>query len=169
MAIREAKRRIKNEDAVLSHPIGLFVILIVASLSIILIFYSIQTLTNDSALRQVEYELSSILTQASTMYEYANEGSLITLHVEFPRSLRFLIFGGLPRNGTREPTTLILDENSSNNYYYVMDDGTMKVFHTNARFSGKNLTQIALFHAGTYNLTLELRSYEGKTYVAMYT
>jgi hypothetical protein len=169
MTIREAKRIIKNNYAVLSQPIGLLVILIVASLCISLIWYSIQTLMGDTELNQVEYELSSILTQASTMFEYANEGSSITVHVEFPRSLRFLVFGALPRNGTSEPTNLTLDENSSNNYFFVMNDGTTKVFHSNARFSGENLTRIALFHAGTYNLTLELRSSEGKTYVAMYT
>jgi hypothetical protein len=102
------------------------------------------------------------------MFEYADEGALVTVHVEFPTSMRFLVFGGLPTNGTTEPTNLTLNETTSNNYYYVMCDGTLHTFHTNARFSSSNLTQMAVFHSGTYDLTLELYHDGDKTYVKIY-
>jgi hypothetical protein len=144
MPFRKEKMLSGNKTAVIGQPIGLLVIL-------------------------MEREINTILTDASNMYEYATEGSTNTLHVEFPVSLRFIVFGALPRNGILEPTDFSLDENTSNNYYFVMNDGTLKIFHSNARFSSRNLTQIALFHSGTYDITLELCSKEGKSYVTMYS
>jgi hypothetical protein len=101
------------------------------------------------------------------MFEYADNESFRSLSVEFPPSIRFIVFGQVPRNGTNEPTNLTLDENTSNNYYYVMDDGTVRTFHSNARFSNCNMTQMVLFHSGTYDITLELCQKEGKTYLTM--
>jgi hypothetical protein len=101
------------------------------------------------------------------MFEYADNGSLRIVSVKFPSSMRFIVFGQVPLDGTNEPTYLTLDENISNNYYYVMEDGTVRTFHSNARFSNHNMTQVALFHSGTYDITLVLRQTGGKTYLTM--
>jgi len=41
-------------------------------------------------------------------------------------------------------------------------------FHSNARFSGNDITTIALFHSGVYDLTLKLNHTGDKTYVKIY-
>lgn len=102
------------------------------------------------------------------MFEYADEGTLVTVHVEFPDSMKYVVFGGMPKNGNDEPVNLFLDENTSNNYYFVMNDGTISTFHSIVRFSSYNETTITLFHPGIYDLTLELQYVGGKSYVKIY-
>jgi len=156
-----------DRDAVVGQPISLLVILLVAGVITTLLCLSIPNLIKESQLQQVEGEIDRILTEATNMFEYADNGSLRTVSVEFPTSMRFVVFGQVPRNGTNEPANLTLDENTSNNYYYVMDDGTVRTFHSNARFSDHNMTQMALFHSGAYDIILELSQKEGKTYLTM--
>ena len=156
-----------DRDAVVGQPISLLLILLVAGLITTLLCLSIPNLMKESQIQKVEGEIDRILTEATTMFEYADNGSLRTVSVEFPLSMRFVVFGQVPRDGTNEPVNLTLDENTSNNYYYVMDDGTVRTFHSNARFSNRNITQMALFHTGTYDITLELCQKEGKTYLTM--
>lgn len=157
----------KKEFAVISQPVGLLVILIVAAVVLTVFSLSLQGFFADSSRRQIEQQIHTILTEASSMFEYANEGSFVTLHVTFPSSMQFIVFGHLPSNGSIAPVLRTLNENTSNNYYYLLEDGTMKTFHTNARFSNHNMTQNVVFYPGTYDITLELRQREGKTYVTM--
>jgi len=168
MSFNRANPLSGEENAVLGQPVYLLVVIIIAAAIITLFCLSLQNIIKDSQIHQVEHEIDTIMTEATNMFEYADEGSMATLHVEFPTALQFIVFGGLPTNGTREPTNLTLDENTNNNYYYVMNDGTLSVFHSNARFSSKNLAQMAIFHTGTYDLTLELCYNDGKTYVTIY-
>jgi hypothetical protein len=156
-----------DRDAVIGQPISLLVILLVAGVITTLLCLSIPNLMKESQIQKVESEIDRILTEATNMFEYADNESFRSLSVEFPPSIRFIVFGQVPRNGTNEPTNLTLDENTSNNYYYVMDDGTVRTFHSNARFSNCNMTQMVLFHSGTYDVTLELCQKEGKTYLTM--
>jgi hypothetical protein len=156
-----------DEDAVVGLPIALLVIIIVAGVIITLLCLSIPNLMKDAQIHKVEGEIDRILIEATNMFEYADNGSIVTIPVQFPTSLRFIVFGYLPSNGTNEPANLTLDEKTSNNYYYVMNDGTLRMFHSNARFSNHNMTQIAIFHSGTYDIILELCEREGKTYVTM--
>lgn len=156
-----------DRDAVIGQPISLLVILLVAGFITTLLCLSIPNLMKESQIQKVESEIDRILTEATNMFEYADNESFRSLSVEFPPSIRFIVFGQVPRNGTNEPTNLTLDENTSNNYYYVMDDGTVRTFHSNARFSNRNMTQMILFHSGTYDITLELCQKEGKTYLTM--
>ena len=157
-----------NSYGVLGQPVYLVVVLLVVAAIITIFSVSLQHSINDVQIHHVEQEIDRIMTEAANMYEYADEGTVITLHVSFPGSLRCLVFGALPTNGTMEPTNRTLDEHANNNYYYIMNDGTLRLFHSNARFSSKNLTQIAVFRSGTYDLTLALCYLEGNTYVTMY-
>jgi hypothetical protein len=168
MTFSRAKPLSGEENAVLGQPVYLLVVIIIAAAIITLFILSLQNTIMDSQIHQVEHEIDTIMTEATNMFEYADEGSLATVHVEFPTALQFIVFGGLPTNGTVEPINLTLDENTNNNYYYVMNDRTLRVFHSNARFSSKNLTQMAIFHTGTYDLTLELCYNDGMTYVTIY-
>jgi len=168
MKFKRTNPLVGDENAVLGQPVYLLVVIIIAAAIITLFSLSLQNIIMDSQTHQVEHEIDTILTEATNMFEYADEGSMVTVHVEFPTTLRFIVFGGLPTNGTLEPTNLALDENTNNNYYYVMNDGTLRLFHSNARFSAENLTQMAVFHTGIYDLTLELCYYDEKTYVTIY-
>lgn len=156
-----------DRDAVVGQPISLLVILLVAGVITSLLCLSIPYLMKKSQITQVEVEIDRILTEATNMFEYGDNGSFRIISVDFPPSVRFVVFGQVPRSGTNEPANLTLDENISNNYYYVMDDGTVRSFHSNARFSNHNMTQMALFHSGAYKITLELCQKGGKTYLTM--
>jgi len=94
---------------------------------------------------------------------------MVHLQIDFPSSLRFIVFGSLPKNSTMEPSDRTLDENTSNNYYFVMDDGIIRMFHSNARFSNRNNTEIVVLHPGRYTLAIGVVRHEGKTYVTMST
>jgi len=167
MILRRVYLLSDDQDAVVGQPLGLLVILIVASAIIASLCLSIPNLIKESQIQKVECEIDKILIEATNMFEYADNGSIVTIPVEFPSSMQFIVFGYLPRNGTNEPTNLTLEEKTSNNYFYVMNDGTLRTFHSNARFSNRNMTQIAIFHSGNYDITLELCQMGGKTYVTM--
>ena len=149
-------------------PAYLVVVLVVAAAVIAIFALSTYFIVQNSQRHLVEHETEKIVSEAENMFEYADEGSLVNVHVEFPDSLQFIVFGDLPQNGIMEPTNLALDENTSNNYYFVMNDGTIETFHSNARFSGKSINEIALFHKGVYDITLELVKENGMTYVKIY-
>ncbi len=168
MTFGRAERLSDNEYSVLGQPMYLLIALIITALIIALFVLSLQNIARDSHLHHMQHEIDAILAEAATMFEYANEGTLVNVHVEFPSSLQFIVFGSLPLNGSTEPTNLTLNDTISNNYYFVMDDGALYSFHTNARFSSQNLTQIAIFHSGVYDLTLELCYDDGKTFVKIY-
>jgi len=156
-----------QSTAVLGLPTYLLIMVIVIATIMGLCILSLQQLLGNSDIHQVETEINRITTEAANMFEYADEGTSVNLHVKFPASLRFIVFGGYPTNSTTEPLKLSLDEKTSNNYYYVMTDGVMRSYHSNARFSNHNITQIVVLHPGTYDVTLELCFHEGKSYVTI--
>ena len=157
-----------NKDAIMGLPIYLIVAIITATAVIAMLVLSMHHITTETQIHQVEYEIQRITSEAENMFEYADEGTLVTVHVEFPNSMKFVVFGDLPKNGNTKPVNLSLDENTSNNYYFVMNDGTISTFHSIVRFSSHNETTIALFHPGIYDLTLELCYVGGKSYVKIY-
>jgi type II secretory pathway pseudopilin PulG len=156
-----------DKYAVLGQPIYLLIVIIIVATIIGIFAVSLQQVMNDTQINRIEQELNRITTEATTMFEYADEGTSIVLHIEFPSSLRYLVFGSLPINTTTEPSVLTLNDTTSNNYYFVMNDGTVRSYHSNARFSNKKFTEIIVLHAGVYDLTLEVCSHEGKTYVTI--
>ena len=159
---------LNNKDAIMGLPIYLIVAIITATAVIAMLVLSMHHITIESQTYQVECELQRIISEAESMFEYADEGTLVTVHVEFPDSMKFVVFGGMPENRNAEPVDLTIDENTSNNYYFVMNDGTLSTFHSIVRFSSYNETTIALFHPGIYDLTLELQYVGGKSYVKIY-
>jgi len=159
---------LNNKDAIMGLPIYLIVAIITATAVIAMLVFSMHNITIESQTYQVECELQRIISEAENMFEYADEGTLVTAHVEFPDSMKFVVFGDMPENRNAEPVDLTIDENTSNNYYFVMNDGTLSTFHSIVRFSSYNETTIALFHPGIYDLTLELQHVGGKSYVKIY-
>jgi len=164
-----ADLQLKNKEAVMGLPIYLMVAIIVAAAIIIILAISIYNVSLESQFHKTQQEINKIVSEAENMFEYADEGTMITIHSEFPSSMKFAVFGSLPKNKTNEINDLTLDENTSNNYFFVMNNGKISIYHSNARFSSKNTDQIAVFYPGTYDLKLELiKESDGKTYVKIY-
>lgn len=159
---------LSNKDAIMGLPIYLIVAIITATAVIAILVLSVHHITTESQTYHVESELQRIISEAENMFEYADEGTLVTVHVEFPESMKFAVFGDMPEDKNAEPVNLSLDEDTSNNYYFVMNDGTLSAFHSIVRFSSYNETTMALFHPGIYDLTLELCYIGGKSYVKIY-
>ena len=158
-----------DEKAVMGLPIYIVVAIVVAAAGMAVFSIAIYNIWMDSQIHQVECEIDKIVSEAENMFEYAVEGTIVTVHADFSPSMRFIVFGGLPKNSSYESTDIKLDENTSNNYYFVMNNGRIFTFHSNARFSGKNHSEIAVFHPGVYDLKLELiKGDNGRTYVKIY-
>jgi hypothetical protein len=156
-----------TEQAVLGQPAGLLIVILVAGVIFTVFCLLTPALLSDAQLHHVESEINKILIEAAMMFEYAESGSRVTVHVEFPESLRFIVFGHLPSTITGEPANQTFDETTSNSYYLVMNDGTIRTYHSNVRFSNQDMTRWMLFRSGTYDITLQLCRKEGVTYVAM--
>jgi len=158
----------RNNQGVLGLPIYFLIAFIVTAVILAIFIFSAQILLQDAQIRELQTKTGVIVNEAENMFEHADEGTLISLHIEFPSSLRFLVFGSLPKNSTDIPTNLTLNENTSNNYYFVMQDGRISTGHSNARFSNREMNNAVLFYPGVYDLTLELKRHDGRTYVTMY-
>ena len=139
----------------IGQPIYLLIAVVVSSAIIAVFFITLNTMTIETQRFAVEHEVDKLLSQAVVMFEYADEGALVTVRVDFPSSMRFIVFGSLPQNSTQQPTNLNRNWSMSNDYYYVMVDGAIHTGHANVYFSAKNNSQIALFHPGSYDLTPE--------------
>jgi archaellum component FlaG (FlaF/FlaG flagellin family) len=157
-----------DDDAVVGQPISLLIAAFVAAVIIAIFLVSLVTMTLESQTHMVEHQIDKIISQSTTMFEYAKEGAFSSVHVDFPSSMRFIVFGGLPKNNTEQPTNLSENDLMSNSYYYVMVDGSIHTGHSNVRFSARNSSQVALFHPGSYYLDLELVIEGEKTYVKIY-
>jgi hypothetical protein len=157
-----------NDEAVVGLPVYLLIVIIIACIIFGVFAFSIYKMHKDTQIDIVRSEIEKITSEAENMFEYANEGTLVTVHVDFPDSMGFLVFGSLPENGVMEPTDHTLDENISNCYFFVMDDGTIETYSSNARFSGENADEIALIGPGSYDLRIELERVGDKSYVKIY-
>jgi hypothetical protein len=157
-----------NKKAVLGLPVYLLVAIIVSVTILTFLSLSMKSTITEADIHQVQREINSILVQAEQMYTFADEGTLVTIHVEFPESMSFAVFGGMPQSSLLPPTKYTLDDHTSNNYYFVMNDGTFSISHSLVRFSSENSSSIALFYPGSYDLNLELCTIGEKTYVKVY-
>jgi hypothetical protein len=157
-----------NNHAVLGMPMYLTVAFIVTAVVLATFTVGIYTMISDSQAHHIEHELSRIVSEAQNMYQYADSGTMITISVQFPSSLSFIVFGSMPEPGYKKPIDRSLIENTSNIYYYVFSDGTMKMFHSPVQFSSENTDEFAVFVSGSYELCLELQKIGAKSYVSIY-
>jgi len=161
---------LNDNKAVIGMPIYLLIAIFIAGIIIGSFIISINSSIKNSQTDIVRHEIEKIISEAENMFEYADEGTLVTVSVDFSKSMKFAVFGSMPQNGVLRPTNFNLDEKVSNNYYFVMKDGTISSFSSNARFSSYDITKIAFFGPGTYDLSLKLE-YDfigGKTYVKIF-
>ncbi|HVQ00689.1 MAG TPA: hypothetical protein VMT57_04165 [Candidatus Thermoplasmatota archaeon] len=152
----------------MGQPIYLVIVAFVTAIIIAILLVSVVSLTLESQTNVVEREIDKILSQSTTMFEYANEGACATVSVHFPSSMRFIVFGDLPEHTTEPPANLSENELVINSYYYIMADGSIHTGHAPVRFSGENTSQIAVFKTGMHTLHLVLIQFGEKTYVKIY-
>ena len=160
---------ITDRKAVLGLPLFLTVATFIASIILAIFICSLINIQRDSQKNQIEYQIDQIVAEAKNMYEYADDGSLIHKRVEFPGSMKMLVFGALPTQDEHISPNSTIDENTSNNYYYIMDTGEIFTFHSSVRFSSENTTKIAVLYPGSYEIIFELLTQDGKTYVTIST
>ena len=160
---------LNDNHALVGYPVFLVVALITTTAILAIFATSLHHINIETQTHQIEHEIQKIITQAEYMFAYADEGSQVTIRVDFPGSLRYIIFGGMPNSTNPNLHNLTAPEHTSNNYYYVLEDGTTAIFHSFVRFSGKNETSPALFHSGYHYLTLELCRIQTRSYVKIYT
>lgn len=152
-----------DDSAIVGYPVLLTIILIVATLSISLLYMAIENLHRNIDIEEVEEQLSTIIFKAESMNIYASNNSIQTLKIHLPYSLYMIVLGGIPSE-TGKPT---IDNETYNQYYYIMKDGTMKIYHSSVYFLSRNSTNIIL-KPGRYTITLELYEKNGRSYVTVY-
>ncbi len=158
-----------DEKAVMGLPTYLLVAIITSAAIIAIFSMSIYNISKDTQYQNITNEVDKILSEAENMFEYADSGTMVTLTVNLPQNMKFMVFGGLPENNGLAPSTLTLNEVTSNDYYFVMDNGRSTTGHTNVRFSGEQTNEISILYPGTYDLKLELvKENNGKTYVKIF-
>jgi len=150
-----------NNWGMVGFPVYLLVAIIISSIVLVGFAFSILQMHNDAQAGIVQTQIEKITSEAENMFEYADAGTMVTVSVDFPDSMRFIVFGSLPRNGGSQPSDLTLDEDMSNSYYFVLKDGNVKTFSSNARFSGESTDEIALLFPGRYNICVELEQDSG--------
>ncbi len=156
-----------DNHGVLGLPMYLLVALVVAAVIFAVFSFSLFVLWQDAQLHHVSQELDRIVTEAENMFEYADEGTMVTVHVDFPSSLKYIVFGGLPTSLFSEPENLTLNETTNNNYYFIMNNGHLQTAHSHVRFAGEDIGQMAILHPGSYDVRLELVRQGGRTYVTI--
>jgi hypothetical protein len=158
-----------DEKAVMGLPTYVLVAIITSTAIIAIFSMSIYNISKDTQYQNVKNEMDKILSEAENMFEYADSATMVTLNIDFPQDMKFMVFGDLPKNNALVPTTLTLNENTSNNYYFVMNNGKTTTGHTHVRFSGEQTNEISILYPGTYDLKLELvKENNGKTYVKIF-
>jgi len=158
-----------NTTAIMGYPVYLTVALVVTAAVLGVFIQATLFINSEAEEHAIIQEIHKIATEAQNMYEYADEGTRVTVHLDLPSSLSFAVFGDVPLDGCTQPTTLTrtLEETlyTSNHYYYIMNNGKMQMFHLPARFCGSTKDSIFLLEPGGYDLTLELVKLEGETFV----
>jgi len=158
----------KANFATIAMPVFLLVVILSATLIIYIFSISVRDVIKNSEETKIKNQIEKIVTEAENMYEYAESGTILTINVDFPKALRFIIFGGLPTNGNNEPTNMKINEQTSNNYYYVISDNRIFTYSSNARFSGFSIDEMCLLEHGNYCLKIELVQNDGRSYVKIY-
>ncbi len=158
----------KNEFGVIGTPVYLLVAIITASAILVIFTYSILNIVEESQTDIVKKQIEKILSEAENMFEYADSGSKITVDVNFPDSMNFVVFGAMSQDAISKPAVLTLTEAMSNNYYFVMQNKEVCTYSSNARFCGESVDEIAVLQHGEYIICLELVYFDGRTYVKIY-
>ena len=120
---------ITDQKAVLGLPVFLTVATFIASIILAIFICSLINIQRDSQNNQIEYQIDLIVAEAKNMFEYADDGSLIHKRVEFPGSMKMLVFGALPTQDEHISPNSTIDENTSNNYYCMFNFSVKQVMY----------------------------------------
>ena len=154
----------RNNTAIIGYPIFLVVSLSAAALVITLSFISISNLQRNLQIKEIEKQLSSIISEAENMIIYSDNNSIHTIQINLPDNLRLAVLGGIPSK-TGEP--LQFNNTTCKQYYYIMKDGTIRIHHTNIYFLSENLNESIILTPGKHTIILKLYKEGEITYVTV--
>lgn len=157
-----------NDLGVLGLPVYLLVAIVVSVVVLSIFVLGVVNMSDDVQPDLVRTEIEKITSECENMFEYADSGTIVTVSVDFPSSMSFVVFGSMPVSGSKVPVSLRQDSKLCNNYYFVMDNGEVFQYYSNVRFQGESDSMFALFHDGSFVLTLELVEVGGSSFVKIY-
>jgi len=155
-----------KDSAVFDLPMFLVVVVIVSLIGLSVLFGSLWILDHSSSQQTIDYELNSIIETCEQMIELSSQGSLLTKEIEFPSSVSYVVFGGIPISAGCEE--IVWDVNSSNAYGYVLDNGDVFISYATCSFCGNTFGDAAIFPQGKHTVYLESISVDGESYVKIY-
>jgi hypothetical protein len=154
---------LSGNDAVIGLPVYLTVMAVILSVGVFLLSSALNAMDREGERQLCEQGIDRVVNEASHLYAYADNGVMATVTIDIPNSVRVLVFGGLPSNGSQ----ILHDSGTSENYYYVLDDGSLWTSHIQARLCGQNISCPAVFTPGQYQLSLMVLSTAEGPYVAI--
>lgn len=157
-----------NKYGVVGLPVYLTVVLVVSSAVFSYLIFSVFFLKNEADEKLVSAEIDIIVSEAKSMYEHANQGTVSRVRIDIPSSVNFIVFGDMPKKDNSLPTDIDLDIEKSNNYYFVMENGEIQSFSSFVNFCGRNSDEISILYPGRYDVTLELVKTSRGSYVKIY-
>ncbi|RLF41621.1 MAG: hypothetical protein DRN12_02685 [Thermoplasmata archaeon] len=153
-----------DNSALIGYPIFLTIALISATITITFLYINIENLHRNLDIREVEEQLSLIVSKAETMDIYDSNNTIQTLNINLPDTLYIAVLGGIPSD-TGEP---IISNETCNQYYYIMKDGTIKIYHSKVSFTFGESNKDVILTPGRHTITLKLYEKNGRSYVTVY-
>ncbi|MDG6229590.1 MAG: hypothetical protein QCH96_06460 [Candidatus Thermoplasmatota archaeon] len=157
---------LKEDTAVLSYPVSLFIIVLSAALVFTMIYLSVGHFSMEWNRQQMQKTVDSIIYQVETLIAYADAGSVQTLDVSIPTDVISVVFGGrFIQTSDHENGTIIRDNHTTHMISYKMKNGQQYHSFAKTSFMGINDSTCAVLTAGTHTIILSLEKIEGETYV----
>jgi len=143
-----------DESGVFELPVQYMVAIIVAAMAIAIGSISAYHLWKDYQIKETIKEVKKIIGEAEMMCSTAEEGTKISIPINFPSGMKEVTFGSS-------------DKSMSNSYRIMMKWGESKIFYSSeAKFTGEsNGINIATIYKGCDMVTLSLIEIEGEKYV----
>lgn len=135
----------RETKGVFELPVQYMVAIVVAAIAIGIVSFAGYHLWRDMQTDKAVKEVNRIVSEATSMYATADEGTIQTMNVDFPAGMKKACFGSSdPRN--------------ANHYYIVMDWGENRSFYA----TDTNFSHCSILHEGISSVQLELIEEDGK-------
>ncbi len=155
-----------KDSAVFDLPMFLVVVVIVSLIGLSVVIGSLWALDKSASQQALDVQLDSIIGTCEQMLEFSSQGSLLSEEIEFPSSVSYVVFGGIPISAGFEG--IVWDSNSSNAYGYVLDNGDVFISYATCSFCGNTFGEVAILPEGKHTVCLESIDMDGESCVKVY-
>lgn len=157
---------LKEDTAVITYPISLFIMVLAAALVFTMIYLSVGHFSMEWNRQQMQKTVDSIIYQVETLVTYAETGSVQILDVSIPTDVISVVFGGLSsQTSDHKNDTIIRDDDTTHMISYTMKNGQQYHSYAKTSFMGINDSTCAVLPSGTHTIILSLEKNEDETYV----